>query len=91
MSDELPFTQRARFVWVEWDDACDLSLGWVNWGDVKREIHLVVSVGFLVGESPDGIVLASAISEDAHNSHFSIPRGTVLRIHDIPLPTLPPE
>lgn len=63
-----------------WDDATDLEAGWT---DKVEEIKpaLALSVGFLVKETKDHIVLALDTDADGHhNGRSQIPKGMVKKI-----------
>jgi hypothetical protein len=65
---------------VWWDDATDLESGW---SDKVEELKpaLALSVGFLVKETKDHIVLALDTDADGqHNGRSQIPRGMVKKI-----------
>lgn len=62
---------------VWWDDAAGLRHGWMDEGeDLKPQ--MVLSVGFLIQETPDHIVLAQDTDSDgSHNGRSQIPQGMV--------------
>jgi hypothetical protein len=65
---------------VIWDDASELTAGWTDEIE-KTEPALALSVGFLVRESKDHIVIAQDIDDQGHhNGRSQIPRGMVKRI-----------
>lgn len=75
------FTKRPKqqypLVEVIWDDAAGLRHGWM---DEKEELkpQLVLSVGFLIQETDDHIVIAmDTDQEGAHNGRSQIPRGMI--------------
>jgi hypothetical protein len=72
--------QKWDMVEVVWDDAASLTEGWTQ--DIEDEgPHLALSVGFLVRETKDHIVIAQDIDEEGHhNGRSQIPRGMVKRL-----------
>lgn len=72
--------QHYAMVEVIWDDAAGFRDGWKDKTD-PIEPQLAVSVGFLIVDTPDHIILASDTDErGAHNGRTQIPRGMVKRI-----------
>lgn len=65
---------------VTWDDASELLSGWTD--EVEDDgPQLALSVGFLIRESKDHIVIAQDIDEQGHhNGRSQIPRGMVKKI-----------
>lgn len=65
---------------VWWDDATDLESGWTDKvEDIKHALAL--SVGFLIKETKEHIVLALDTDADGqHNGRSQIPRGMVKKI-----------
>ena len=71
-----PF-QHYDMVEVTWDDAAGLRHGWLNKAE-KMVPQLVISVGFLVLETADHILIAQDTDEEgSHNGRTQIPRGMV--------------
>ena len=62
---------------VTWDDASSLEHGWVDPADEKLQPQLVKTVGFLVNESENYLVIASTTDGNWVNGRFQIPRGMV--------------
>lgn len=76
---ERPF-QHFPLVEVVWDDASALKHGWTIKNDIP-EPQLAISVGFLIREAPDHIVIAQDTDgEGSHNGRTQIPRGMVKKI-----------
>lgn len=72
--------QSYPMVEVVWDDATELKPGW---DDELEEITpaLALSVGFLISDTKDHIVIAQDIDEQGHhNGRSQIPRGMVKTI-----------
>lgn len=62
---------------VWWDDAAGLRHGWMDRTE-KPKAQMVISVGFLIVDTPDHIIIAQDTdSEGAHNGRTQIPRGMV--------------
>lgn len=76
---------------VVWDDAAALTAGWSK--DIEDGgPHLALSVGFLIQETKDHIVIAQDIDEEGHhNGRSQIPRGMVKkqRFYGKKMPTPP--
>ena len=65
---------------VIWDDASELTAGWTDEIE-KTEPALALSVGFLIKDSKDHIVIAMDIDDQGHhNGRSQIPRGMVKKI-----------
>lgn len=65
---------------VIWDDASELTAGWTDEID-KSEPQLALSVGFLISDTKDHIVIAMDLDEQGHhNGRSQIPRGMVKTI-----------
>lgn len=74
-----PF-QKYPMVEVVWDDASELLAGWTDEIE-KTEPQLALSVGFLIIDAKDHIVIAQDLDEHGqHNGRSQIPRGMVKRI-----------
>jgi hypothetical protein len=64
---------------VVWEDAASDAQGWEV--EVEVKIDIVMTIGFLIAESPAGLVIAStACDERSHNSRMTIPRTMVKSI-----------
>jgi hypothetical protein len=65
---------------VIWDDAAGFRDGWKDKTD-PIEPQLALSVGFLLIDTPDHIIIAGDTDErGAHNGRTQIPRGMVKQI-----------
>jgi hypothetical protein len=65
---------------VIWDDAAGLRHGWLYKTDPLVP-QLALSVGFLIEESTDHIIIATDTdAEGSHNGRTQIPRGMVKKI-----------
>lgn len=71
------FNIKFDLVEVTWDDASSLEHGWVDPAEEKVVPQLVKTVGFLIREEPDYIVIASTTDGTWVNGRFQIPRGMV--------------
>lgn len=72
--------QHFNLVEVTWDDASGLRHGWATKQEMP-EPALALSVGFLILETKDHIIIAQDTdSEGSHNGRSQIPRGMVKRI-----------
>jgi len=62
-----------QVVEIVWDDASSLDHGWVDPEEEHPTPQLVTTIGFLVHESPEYLVLASTTDGTWVNSRFQIP------------------
>lgn len=62
---------------IVWDDASGFRHGWMDKVDDPKP-QLVISVGFLIKDTPDYVIYASDVDGDgAHNGRTQIPRGMI--------------
>jgi len=72
--------QHYPLVEVIWDDAAGLRHGWED-KTTTPSPQTALSVGFLIIDSPDHIVIAQDTDADgSHNGRTQIPRGMVKQI-----------
>lgn len=65
---------------VLWDDAAGLRHGWMDRTEEPKP-QMVVSVGFLIVDTADHIIIAQDVDDDGgHNGRTQIPRGMVKHI-----------
>ena len=65
---------------VWWDDAAGLRHGWMDRTEKVRP-QMVISLGFLVVDEEDHIIIAQDTDADgAHNGRTQIPRGMVKKM-----------
>lgn len=65
---------------VWWDDAAGLRHGWMERTE-KPKPQMVISVGFLIVDEPDHIIIAQDTDDNgAHNGRTQIPRGMVKKM-----------
>lgn len=65
---------------VWWDDAAGLRHGWMDRTEIPKA-QMVISVGFLVSDEPEHIIIAQDTDETgAHNGRTQIPRGMVKKM-----------
>lgn len=60
-----------------WDDACS-DAGWQTTKQIKFEPQKVVTVGLLIAENKDYIIIAHTYSADDYVGWFQIPKGMIL-------------
>jgi hypothetical protein len=70
----------SKIVYVEWVDAVSDG-GWED--NVKVDIHLVCTIGFLIAETKEGICLASTVSGDNSNARMHIPKAWITKRKNI--------
>jgi len=62
---------------VKWLDA-QTSHGWEDKDEIDSEVPVVTTIGFLLKETEDSVVIASTIGQDkTHNSRILIPIGMI--------------
>jgi hypothetical protein len=72
--------QHYDMVEVWWDDAAGLRHGWMARTEPVKP-QMVVSVGFLIIDNPDHIIIAQDTDENGdHNGRTQIPWGMVKKI-----------
>ena len=73
-------TQKWPLVEVWWVDASEMAHGWADEGP-KVEDAMVLSVGFLISNDKDHVVIALDTDEQGmHNGRGQIPAGMVKKI-----------
>ena len=77
-------TQIFPLVEVVWDDAAAMTHGWKTKEEFDKESvipELMLSVGFLIKETPDHIIIAMDVDRDGgSNQRSQIPRSMVKKI-----------
>ena len=84
-------TQRPKqlypMVEVWWDDASGFRHGWMDKSE-DLQPQMVLSVGFLINESPDHVIIAGDTDPlGAHNGRTQIPRGMIKNMKILRQPT----
>lgn len=65
-------------VHVDWTDA-QVSGTWLLEEEVRLELPVVHTVGFLIKEDDKAIIIASTVGSDRHsNAHILIPKGMIV-------------
>lgn len=64
-----------KLIYVEWVDAV-ASSGWEKHEEAES-IHLCRSIGYVVKEDKDCLILASTISQDQNNCRIAIPKAWI--------------
>jgi hypothetical protein len=91
---------RHDLVFIFWDDAGPLDLGWIDEAEIKRtEPMLVGTPGYIVRKTKDHLIVAMHAGEQYHcHTQFQIPRKMVKSVHviarrgtEFPLPTSEPN
>lgn len=74
-----------RLVKVTWRDACTHHDGWCTWESLERmDLSTVVSVGVLVRETKEMLVLAQALGGRSQLQAVTcIPRASVITVDDL--------
>lgn len=63
---------------VEWIDAI-AEIGWVGIDEIKPEKSICKTIGFLIKENENELVLTNSLTqtEDQFSGYFSIPQGCI--------------
>lgn len=68
-------------VLVEWEDAKVLDdSAWAENKDHIYKPHIFLSVGFLLHDGPDGVILTSAYSDSLVAARDQIPRSMIRKV-----------
>lgn len=67
---------------VVWEDACHDTLGWGDSPEKAKEfqVPLVVSVGFLLAETKQGVKICQSLTDDSIAQSLVIPRKMIQSI-----------
>jgi len=71
-----------KVILVEWVDAV-CSAGWES--DSKPELHPCTTLGYLITEDADAVVIASTISLGSNNARMVIPKAWIKKRKEIKL------
>jgi len=67
---------------VRWVDSCGFDSGWVDNDELKSlKAKKITTVGHLVEESDDYVVIAPTIGDDQNFGSLCIPKCSVLKIN----------
>lgn len=73
-----------KAILVEWEDACSRDLGpWVDKQDWHWEPKIVMELGFVLYDGPEGLIITSAYNESQLGPVTQIPRGMVRNITEL--------
>jgi hypothetical protein len=67
-------------VLVEWEDARTLGGPWVTNEAMVYRPHIVQQVGFLMSDTPEGVILTQAWHPELVAAPDQIPRGMIRKI-----------
>lgn len=72
---------RGRLLMVTWEDSCTRGAGWQDGNYVKSLTPCIIdTVGWVLSESRDHIVLAASVSETGNvEGHMCIPTACIKR------------
>ena len=73
-----------KVILVEWIDAV-CSAGWEI--DSKPELHPCTTIGFLITEDDDAVVIASTLSLGSNNARMVIPKSWIKKRKEIKIET----
>ena len=69
-----PNLESSRVVYVEWVDAV-ADLGWEQ--NCKASLHMCYTVGYLIDETKDALLIASTVSQFDSNARMHIPKAWI--------------
>lgn len=72
-----------ELVEIKWDDASALEHGWADPKDEKPVAQIVTTVGFLVADTTDYVVIAHTTDGQFVNGRFQIPKGMIRTIRPL--------
>lgn len=75
-----------RCVRILWTDSCSIDYGWCDAYDLDTKECFIWSVGYVIKDCEDVVVLATSYSEDNPekiNNPFLIPKCSIKRIDEI--------
>ena len=61
---------------IEWYDAVATS-GWLEEVTDYEKTHPIVSLGWVIHEDDNCVILAATVSGESHNQRMSIPKGFI--------------
>ena len=68
-------------VWVKWEDACVKDEGtWASNEEHKYEPQMMHTVGFLLSDTEEGVIITGTWSDDTLAPRDQIPRGMIREI-----------
>lgn len=71
-------TQQYPLIEVWWNDAMEMPSGWIEATEViEIKPCIVLSIGFLVKETDEYIIIAIDTHDGGHNGRSQIPKGMV--------------
>lgn len=63
---------------IHWDDAATMVQGWEPAAEIRLDEQICVTVGFLVKETEQHLMIASTVDMDGNtNGRFQIPRQMI--------------
>lgn len=76
-----------KLVFVQWYDA-ETHLGWEQNSDLVAKAPLIYTIGFLVAESDDSIIIASTVGQAGQdsNARILIPLGMIVDVKEFNVP-----
>jgi hypothetical protein len=73
-------TNSLEYICCIWDDSVTHGSGWIDIDDIDVRPYLIPSVGLLIDETDDYIVIATASKEDQVMSPLQIPKKAIKKI-----------
>ena len=72
-----PKPHKHKLIYLLWEDSVADS-GWEATKNLE-DVHLCETVGYLIGETKQGYVVASTVSGAESNARITVPKSGVLR------------
>jgi hypothetical protein len=70
--------QHYPLVEVWWDDATDMPSGWIEAiEEIEVKPCIILTIGFLVKETDDYVIVALDTNNGGHNGRSQIPKGMI--------------
>lgn len=72
-----------ELVEIRWDDATNLEADWVDPSEEKPVPQMVTTVGFLVAQTEDHLVICHTTDGTHVNGRFQIPRAMIKKMRSL--------
>lgn len=73
-----------KALWVIWEDAKAIDLGpWVEEAEYTYEPYIVNTIGFVLYDGPDGIVMTESYAAGMTGGVHQIPRSMIKEVKEL--------